>query len=223
MLQEQTISNIIKYPVDENGAIVTRRGGLTRMKPKLGAPPSNQPGSVHWTMLHLFGETEKAIQMIESLVAGQGDNADEKWIRFVLLYRQWEQQYRRGELLETPNFNQVCHSLDFEATSFISQLQSGIQSLMKGMAQMKASLASPMVVQNLIDKATSEEADVKEIELALKVGGIVDEKGGVNINVNQQTAVMLKGEKDKQKSPLLQFSDTVTEIDNEVRKEHSNE
>ena len=220
MLQEATISEIIEYPVQRDGALVTRRGGLTRMKPKLGAPLANQPGSVHWTMLLLFGTTEKAIQMIESLVAGQGDNADEKWIRFVLLYRQWEGQHKKGELLEAPNFNQVCHSLGFDTSTFIAQLQTGIQSMMTSLSKMKAALASPLIVQNLIDRATSDEGDIKEIELALKVGGVVEEKGGVNVNVNQQTAVMLKSEREKQKSPLLQFSQTVDEIDNESRKEH---
>lgn len=222
---QDRITEILDYPIDSNGNLVTRRSGLAKMKPKLDAPPATQPGSVDWTMTAMFGSKEKAIAMIESLVAGQGENADEKWVRFVLLYKQWQIQHSKGELLEYPTFNQVCYALDFDATTFIRELQNSIMTLMKSLGHMKMALHSPQILQNLADKATDPEADVKEIELALKIGGIVDSGSGMSVNINnsntQQTAVVLKSDKEKQKAPLLQFQSTVTKIDEEVRKDHN--
>lgn len=217
MPQEQTtpISEIIDYPVDESGKLVTRRSGLSRMKPRLEAPPATAPGSVHWTMLMLFGDDKKAIEMIESLVAGQGIHAEEKWVQFCLLYRKWEQEGLK------PNFNQVCHSLDFDAKDFITQLQTGIQGMMKTIAHTKLALSTPRVINNLIDKATDPDAELKAIELHLKTSGILETSSGVNVNVLQQNnnTVMTKGEKEMLKTPLRQFSDTLTDIDAKVREE----
>lgn len=212
-------NDIINYPINENGDLVTRRSGLTRMKPRLDAPPANQPGSVDWSMTMLFGSRETAVKMIESLVAGQGENADEKWVRFVLLYKQWTIQHEKGELEEAPTFNQVCHSLDFDTKTFISELQTSVQSLMKLMAQTKAALHAPQVVSNLILMATDPMADVKSIELALKLGGVMEDKAGMNVQINNtnQNAVILKGDKEKLKSPLRQFSQTVKNIDDAAR------
>lgn len=215
MPQESTISEIIDYPVDESGKLITRRSGLSRMKPRLEAPPATQPGSVHWTMLMLFGDERKAIEMIESLVAGQGNYAEDKWVEFCLLYRKWEQDGLQ------PNFNQVCHSLNFEAKEFISQLQVGIQGMMKTIAHTKLALSTPRVINNLIDKATDPEAELKAIELHLKTSGILETSSGVNVNVLQQNnnTVMTKGEKELLKTPLRQFDETLTDIDAKVREE----
>ena len=221
MPQDSTISEIIDYPVDESGKLVTRRGGLSRMKPKLAAPPATQPGSVHWTMLMLFGDERKAMEMIESLVAGQGNNAEERWVQFCLLYRKWEQDHKSGNLVDPPNFNQVCHSLDFDTKDFISQLQVGIQGMMRTIAHTKLALSTPRVINNLIDKATSPEADTKTIELHLKTSGVLETSSGVNVNVLQQNnnTVLTKGEKELLKTPLRQFNETLTEIDSKVREE----
>lgn len=218
---ESPISEVIDYPIDSEGKLVTRRSGLTRMKPRLDAPPPGQPGSVDWTMTTLFGSTSRAVNMIESLVAGQGENADEKWVRFVLLYRQWEIQYNRGELPAPPTLNQVCHSLNFDTGVFIRELQGGMQQLMRGLAQMKTQLAVPDVIDNLTTRASTPEADIKDVELTLKIAGVIEEKNGLNVQINNsnQVAMLNKGERDKLKTPLLQFSDTVMDIDDEVRKE----
>lgn len=225
--QDRTINEILDYPIAADGSLVTRRGGLARMKPKLNAPPATQPGSVDWTMTAMFGSRQKAVEMIESLVAGQGENADEKWIKVILLYKQWSIQFAKGEINEPPTLNQVCYSLDFDATTFIRELQQGVMTLMKSMSAMKAALKAPMVVDNLMNKALDPEADVKEIELALKIGGVVESGPGMAVNINNsnnnQTAVMLKGDKERMKSPLLQFNTTVREIDVEVRKDHSDQ
>jgi len=175
-------------------------------------------------MTALFGSRQKAVEMIESLVAGQGENADERWIRVVLLYKQWQIKFSKGELADPPTLNQVCHSLDFDTTTFIRELQQGVMFLMRNISQMKMALATPAVVDNLAGKATDPEADVRAIELALKVGGVIETGGGMQVQItntnNNQTALLLKSEKEKLKSPLLQFQPTVTEIDGEVRKEH---
>jgi len=218
---EQSISEILDYPINSEGALVTRRGGLSRMKPRLNAPPPGQIGSVDWTMAHLFGSTDKAIELIESLVAGQGENASEKWVRFLLLYKQWEIQYKKGDLDSAPTLNQVCHSLDFDARDFIGELQVGIKSLFTKVGAIKATMAIPAIVDKVIDVAESDEGDTKDRELALRLAGMIDDKSGVNVQINNsnQVAVMNKGDKDRMKSPLLQFSETVEIIDEEVRKE----
>jgi hypothetical protein len=217
----ESISDILEYPIDANGSLVTRRGGLTRMKPKLDAPPPSQIGSVDWTMCHMFGDREKAVEIIESLVSGQGENADEKWVRFVLLYRQWEIQYRRGDLEVPPNLNQVCHSLNFDARELLGELQMGMRGLFTKIGAIKATMEIPAIVDKVIEVALSDEGDKGDRELALKLGGMIEDKSGMNVNIHNtnQNAIMLKGEKDRMKSPLLQFSDTVIDIDDEVRKE----
>src|SRR5688572_13230354 len=96
--ETELIAEILDYPLDNEGNLVTRRSGLAKMKPRLNAPPATQPGSVDWTMVAMFGSRQKAIEMIESLVAGQGENADERWVRVVLLYKQWQIQFSKGEL-----------------------------------------------------------------------------------------------------------------------------
>jgi hypothetical protein len=217
----ETISEILDYPVNSEGALVTRRGDLTRMKPKLNAPPPSQIGSVDWTMAHLFGDREKAVEIIESLVAGQGENADEKWLRFVILYRKWELQHKKGILPDPPTLNQVCHSLNFDARDFLGEFQMGIKSLFTKVGAIKATMAIPAIVQKVIDVAESDEGDRGDRELALKLAGMIEDKNGLSVQINnQQNNIMLKSDKEKMKTPLLQFSDTVIDIDNEVRKEH---
>lgn len=221
-LQETPVSEIIDYPVDKDGHIVTRRGGLSRMKPRLSAAPAGQPGSVDWTMVQMFGTREKSIQMIESLVSGQGEDADEKWVRFILLYREWELQWKRGELEEPPTLNQVAHSLNFPADQFISELQVGVQNLMRSLGRMKAAMVVPQVIENVNFRAQRPDADTKDIELHLRLSGVLDDKGGVSVNINNtnQNAVVLKRDKDRLRTPLLQFSDTVEAIDEEARNQH---
>jgi hypothetical protein len=212
---------IIDYPINGEGKLVTRRGQITRLKPKLDAPPASQPGSVDWTLNMIFGSSHRALQMIESLVAGQGDNADERWVQFILVYKKWQIEFDRGDLDKSPTFNQVCHTLNLPTEQFLRDLQMGVQNVMTKVAHLKASLAVPEVMDMVIERAKAEDADVKERELHLKIAGVIDEKGGVNVNINNsnQVAVLNKGEKDKMKTPLLQFSQTVTEIDDEVRRD----
>lgn len=218
------ISSIIDYPLDAEGKLVTRRSDISRMKPRLNAPPASQIGSVDWTMNHLFGDTEKAVQIIESLVAGQGENADEKWVRFILLYRGWQIKNNQGELDQAPTLNQVCYSLNFDARDFISELQMGMRALFTKIGSLKATLEIPSIVDKVIEVAKSDEGDKGDRELALKLAGMIDDKSGINLQINNtnQVAVLSKGEKDKMKTPLLQFSETVIDIDNEVRKENEN-
>lgn len=216
-----SISEILNYPINKDGTLVTRRSGLARMKPKLSAPPPNQVGSVDWWAIQMFQSRQRAIDMIESLVAGQGDNADEKWLRVVLLYKQWEIQHKRGEIPEPPTLNQVCHSLNFDAGTFQTELQNGVMNVMQNAARGMAIMASTEIMEKVIERAKSDNADIRERELPLKIAGVIDEKGNsVNVQINnQQNNIMLKSEKEKMKTPLLQFSDTIIDIDNEVRRE----
>lgn len=211
------ISPILEYPIDEKGRIVTRRADLAHKRPPLDAPPPSQPGSVDWTVFQMFGSIEKGVQMIESIVAGQGENAHERWTQVVLLYRTWEQKFLEKELPDKPTLNQVCHALRFDAAQFISELRVSITDVMTNIGRLRATMAVPQVVDKVIDVALSDEGDTKDRELALKLGGMIEEKGGVQVNVNQQQAVVLKGEKDRMKAPLLQFSQTVEAVDDDIR------
>ena len=206
--ETELIAEILDYPLDNEGNLVTRRSGLAKMKPRLNAPPATQPGSVDWTMVAMFGSRQKAIEMIESLVAGQGENADERWVRVVLLYKQWQIQFSKGELDEPPTLNQVCYSLNFDAMTFVRELQQGIMFLMKSMSAMKAALKAPQVVDSLLERAINPEGDIKAVELALKIGGVVETGPGMAVQINNNNsnnqATVLKSDKEKMKSPLLQ-------------------
>lgn len=214
-------NKIIEYPINGEGKLVTRRANITKLKPRLDAPPASQPGSVDWTMNMMFGSSHRAFQMIESLVAGQGDNADEKWVQFILIYKKWQLEFDRGDLDIAPTFNQVCHALNFHADQFLMELQTGIQLSMRRVAHLKAAMAVPEVIDRVVERAQAEDGDVKERELHLRIAGVIDEKGGVNVQINNsnQVAVLTKGERERLKTPLLQFSGTLTQIDDEVRSE----
>lgn len=214
------ISDILEYPLNKKGNIISKRNGLISKRPRLDAPPPNHPGSVDWMAIQAFGSREEAIRRAESMVAGLGEEADDKWVRLVILYRQWEIMYRRGELHEPPNLNQVCQSLDMSAAVFIKGLRSEIQPMMAEIAKIQAAAALPEVMNKVIDKATSDKADTKDHEMFLKLSGVIAEKGGgLTVNVTQQQAMLAAKERDKLLAPLLQFSGTVEEIDDEARKE----
>ena len=215
--ERTTISPIIDYPTNSNGSLVTGRKGLLNRRPSLDAPPAIQPGSVDWTVMNMFGDIEKGVQMIESLVAGQGSQADERWIKFCLLYREWELRWRKGEYPDKPTLNQVCWSLDFDAKTFLVGMQREIQTTMSTIGHLRAALQIPAIVDKVVEVALSDEGDTKDRELALKLGGMIEEKSGVQVNVQQNNQVVLKGDKERMKTPLLQFSETVEAIDVEVR------
>ena len=63
--------------------------------------------------------------------------------------------------------------------------------------------------------AREPETGGKDREMLLKIAGVLQDKGGVNVNVNQQVGV--KVGKDELLAPLRQFSGVAEEIDNEVR------
>jgi hypothetical protein len=112
----------------------------------------------------------------------------------------------------------VAFALEMDVKEFLTGMQREIQSVMASVGHLKAAMKVPQVVDKVVEVALSDEGDTKDRELALRLGGAIDEKGSpIQINVNQQTAVVLKGDKDRMKAPLLQFSETVEEIDEEVR------
>jgi hypothetical protein len=217
---EETTESL--FQVNESGrgsALVLRWPGLGHIKPRLDAPPPTQPGSTDFWVTQVFGSCEKGLEYIESLVAGQAENADEKWVKLILLFREWQARHKQGRLEHPPTLNMVCHSLNFDTPTFIRELQTGLLAYVKSQAVMSAVAASPEVVKNLNNKAKSKKADTKTIELQLRVAGVIDDKGaGVQVNVNQQQAVIGVKDKDKLRTPLLQFSDTVQIIDEEVRR-----
>lgn len=215
--------SILEYSENESSSstkLVTRRKDLPR-RPKLDAPPANQPGSVDWVVTNLFGTTEEGVRHIESLVAGQGDQAREVWIRFCLLYREWEAKYRAGQLEHKPTLNQVCHSLNFDAREFLGELQKETQNVMAKMGHMKAALKVPQMVDVVVNRVLSGKGSTADNELGLKLGGIISDKNGVQVNVqqNNNNTTTLQRDRDRMKNPLLQFSETVEKIDDEVRGE----
>lgn len=211
------------FQVNESGrgaALVLRRPGLANVKPRLDAPPPTQPGSADFFVAQVFGSRDKGLEFIESLVAGQAENADPKWVNVILLYREWEARHKIGRMKTPPTLNLVCHSLNFDTPTFIRELQSGMLAYVKTQSVLTAVAAAPEVIKNLNRKAKDKKTDTKTIELQLRVAGVIDERGApVQVNVNQQQAVIMsKGDKDKQRAPLLQFSETVEIIDAEVRR-----
>lgn len=219
-LLEETTDSL--FQVNESGrgsALVLRWPGLANIKPRLDAPPPTQPGSTDFFVTQVFGSRDKGLEYIESLVAGQAENADEKWVKLILLYREWEARHKQGRLEQPPTLNMVCHSLNFDTPTFIRELQNGLVAYIKSQAIMTAIAASPEVVKNLNNKAKSKKADTKTIELQLRVAGVIDERGApVQVNVNQNQAIIGVKDKDKLRTPLLQFSETVQSIDEEVRR-----
>jgi hypothetical protein len=170
----------------------------------------------------MFGGPEEMVRYVELLVAGAGDKAEEKWIRFCLLYREWEIRWRRGLLPKKPTLNQVCFSLGMDFQEFFQAVATGVQQTMRPILSAMASFKSPELVQGALDAGVSSEATPADRLLALRLAGIIEDKPGMNVNItNQQATILNVGDKDRLKAPLLQFSKTVEEVDSEVRKDNS--
>lgn len=215
-LKKSAIGSDLRYPTRTNGSLVTRRSGKPQ-PPSLTAPTPEQPGSIDWGASLLFGGSAQLISMLESIVAGQGDTAERRWIDFCIRYREWERQYLGGKLLIPPTLNQVCHSFKIRHEDFWLFLSASVQSLYSKLGQLKASLVSSQVIEFSISAAADLEKGGKDRELLLKLAGLLSDKSGVQVNVNQQVSMPTLGDRTRLSTPLLQFSDALRAIDDDAR------
>jgi len=187
-------------------AIARRPGVLPTII--LDAPPPETPGSVAWVAESLFGGQRQFEDMLQTIVVGQGSRGEHKWrdlVSVILRLRESGQPY---------NLNQLCVTLDIPANDLLALVGTGVRETQTAMASMKASLVAPKVIDWAMEAAAEPEGG-KDREMLLKIAGVLQDKGGVNVNVNQQVAV--KVGKEELLAPLRQFSGVAEEIDNEVR------
>ena len=188
-------------------AIARRTGHLPTIS--LDAPPPETPGSVAWAAEAIFGGQRQFEDMLQTIVVGQGSKGEHRWrdlVSVILRLRESGQSY---------NLNQLCVTLDIPASDLMALVGSGVKDMQVAMAQMKASLVAPEVIDWAMVAAREPETGGKDREMLLKIAGVLQDKGGVNVNVQQNVGVKIG--KDELLAPLRQFSGVAEEIDNSVR------
>lgn len=188
-------------------AISRRPGALPAIV--LEAPPPETPGSVAWVAEAVFGGQRQFEDMLQSIVVGQGAQGDHRWrdlVSVILRLRDSGADY---------NLNQLCSTLNLSASELLAFVGQGVQEVQKGIAVMKASLKAPEVIDWAVKAAKDPESGSKDRQMLLTIAGVLQDKGGVNVNVNQQVGV--KVGKEELLAPLRQFNGVATEIDNALR------
>jgi hypothetical protein len=206
----------LKYPRSEDGKVILRPVGLKNKLTKAHLPqiPASQVGGVDWTFTNMFGSVEEGVRMVESLVAGQGAKAEQKWILFLLAYRnKQEEALALGR--EAPSLNSICALLEIEAPEFLGTIVQGIKRLSVALGQVKVAQAIGEVIESSLEAARDPEKGSKDREMLLKMGGMLEDKAGVSVSVNQQVGIQFKGE--DLKAPLRQFKKEIEELDNIAR------
>ena len=188
-------------------AIARRTGYLPAIS--LDAPPPETPGSVAWAAEAIFGGQRQFEDMLQTIVVGQGSKGEHRWrdlVSVILRLRESGQSY---------NLNQLCVTLDIPASDLMALVSEGVGETQASLARTKASLLSQEIIDWAHAAAREPEAGFKDREMLLRIGGVLPDKGGVSVNVNQQVGVKIG--KDELLAPLRQFSGVAEEIDNSVR------
>ena len=175
----------------------------------LEAPPPETPGSVAWVAEAVFGGQRQFEDMLQSIVIGQGAQGDHRWrdlVSVILRLRQSGSEY---------NLNQLCLTLGLSASELLAFVGQGVQEVQKGIAVMKASLKAPDVIDWALQAAQDPDGGTKDRQMLLTIAGVLQDKGGVNVNVNQQVGVKIG--KEDLLAPLRQFNGVATEIDSVLR------
>ena len=175
----------------------------------LEAPPPETPGSVAWVAEAVFGGQCQFENMLQAIVVGQGAQGDHRWrdlVSVILRLRDSGTDY---------NLNQLCLTLNLSASELLSFVGQGVQEVQKGIAVMKASLKAPEVIDWAVAAAQDPESGTKDRQMLLTIAGVLQDKGGVNVNVNQQVGVKIG--KEELLAPLRQFNGVATEIDSVLR------
>ena len=175
----------------------------------LEASPPETPGSVAWVAEAVFGGQRQFEDMLQSIVIGQGAQGDHRWrelMSVILRFRDSGTDY---------NLNQLCSTLGLSGSELLAFVGQGVQEVQKGIAVMKASLKAPEVIDWALMAAQDPESGTKDRQMLLTIAGVLQDKGGVNVNVNQQVA--MKVGKEELLAPLRQFNGAATEIDSALR------
>ena len=162
-------------------AIARRTGYLPAIS--LDAPPPETPGSVAWAAEAIFGGQRQFEDMLQTIVVGQGSKGEHRWrdlVSVILRLRESGQSY---------NLNQLCVTLDIPASDLMALVGEGVRETQASLARTKASLLSQEIIDWAHAAAREPEAGFKDREMLLRIGGVLPDKGGVSVNVNQQVGV----------------------------------
>lgn len=204
---------IINYPKKEDGSLVSRGERLPPFPSR--SIPSTQPGSLHHLATLAYGSSEQFVQLIESIVAGQGQIPDPEWQRFCVLYREWQRQRSAGQIKRDPNLNDVQIALKIETESFFGRLANAIGGLFRKLAMLKAVQKLPDLVDAMSRAIEDTEHGFNDRKLMAEIGGLYTSKSGVQVNVNQQVGMRVGINNNL--PALSQFSSTVEAVDDVVR------
>lgn len=209
----------LQYPLKKDGSLLSRGSAIPKL-PKT-APHASQPGSVHWSACLIYGGPERFVQLLESIVAGQGQLAEQDWQRFCVIYREWQRQRRAGELSRDPNLNDVTVALKINAESFFAGVSQAVSGLFTKIALLKASEFSIEAVDLTREAMKDLEKGGADRERMLKLAGLSQAAPGLVVNNVNQVGVKVQVETKVERlaGPLMQFRDTVEEIDENVRTE----
>lgn len=206
----------LEYPRREDGTIRVQDSALANRLRHLREIPADQPGGVDWAFGAMFGGIEQGVALVESLVAGQGDKADRRWVSFLLGYRsKCEENEAAG--LPAPSLNSIVHAMQIPANEFLATVTGSLRTLNVTLGQVRIAQSLPLVVEAAVAAALDPERGGKDREILMKIAGLIEssQNPGIQVNVNQQVAVRATAE--DLKTPLRRFRREVEDLDDIAR------
>lgn len=191
-----------RYAISRVTGNLVNRSNRNWPKRPADATSEHSEGSLDWGARQLFGDREALVQHLESM--------GPEWHWPCLVYRQWERDARRQQLTP-PTLNELGQALGFTAEDFWSRIMTSITATQRTLATLKASLAASQVIDAALVAAADPERGTKDREMLLKIAGVLEGNAGVTVNVQQNNFSPRDAE--RAKTPLLQFQDTVTALD----------
>lgn len=215
MDQDPTTPENYPYQMNQKNRILG--SGMTgQMAPSKRALPADAVGSLDWQMVRLFGDREKALDMLESFLYDQECNP--LIYQFCATYRQWEKDFQDGTLDEPPNLNQVAFRLKVNTNEIFDLVTEGTKRLAGRMSTIRASQLSPQVIEAAGQFALDPDG-YKDRELILKVSGVIQDQKGINITNNNQVGVKVETNIKIPEAVSKRFQETIHEIDESVRED----
>lgn len=177
---------------------------------KLGLP-ADTPGSPEWTANAVFGGRLEFKKMLQQLVVGAGAQGEQRWRDLVSL------DLRLAERGEDVDLNQLCATAGVDGRELLAFVGRGVQSMYAGLARLKASLAAPGVIDVAELAAQDPEKGRGDREMLLRIAGVIEPSGGVVINNTAVAQARAEAGGDSLRAPLMQFRETLGEIDRAAR------
>jgi len=198
---------------DKVGMVVYKQAG-DFMVPPVGdvvAAREGESGTVDWVLGQALGPRKEALGWLEGLVKST-DLFEVPIGRMVLAAKTWIEQGERWD------WNKAAAVAGVSSEQVMSELAKGMRQLGQMTAMVKMARELPKVAEATIESAQIlGKEGFSDREMVLKMMGLVESKGGVQVNVQQNNVNRMEGLKGGGLAPLKQFTEGAEEIDGMFR------